>query len=46
MIVASPDRNIAIAPPDLRECNPTLSFVKPNLVTPISSTMHHILDLA
>ena len=46
IIVATPDKNIAIAPPNRSECRPTSSFVKPNVVSPISSTTARSLDRA
>ena len=38
IIVATPDKNIAMAPPERSECRPMSSFVKPRLSGPIIST--------
>ena len=38
IIVATPDRNIVMVPPDRSECRPMSSFVKPRLSGPIIST--------
>ena len=46
MIVDTPDKNMAIAPPDLIECKPTSSFVNPKVSFPSSSTTHFNLALA
>ena len=46
VIVATPDRNITMAPPDLTECRPISSFVKPRLDSPIKSTTSHSLGRA
>ncbi len=44
--VATPARNIAIAPPDQIECSPTSSFANPNVSFPISLTIPLIFALA
>ena len=46
IIVATPDRNIAMAPPDLIECRPISSFVKPRIDFPIKSTTARSLGRA
>ncbi len=38
MIVATPERNMAMAPPDRIEWRPISSLVKPNMASPIIST--------
>ena len=45
-IVATPDRNIAIAPPDRMEWRPTSSFVNPKTCAPINSTIARNLGRA
>ncbi len=44
--VATPERNIAMAPPDLMGCNPTSFFVNPNVSFPIKSTIPLFFALA
>ena len=46
IIVATPAKNIAIAPPDRSECSPISSFVKPRLSDPISPTTARSLGRA
>ena len=44
--VATPDRIIVIAPPDLMGCNPLSSFVNSSISFPIISTIPHNFALA
>ncbi len=46
IIVATPDRNIAMAPPDLIECRPISPFANPGIGSLINSATAHNLSSA